>query len=87
MSPANAFNLDQSKMLLFGKELKKKHSKILILGLSKSASKPSLTSSGHTMDLLGLSKTTHPQMNNIPFLNTSLSNGSLHGSLNRPSLR
>ena len=46
---------------------------------------PSLTSSGHTMDLLGLSKTTSPPMNNVSFLHSSL-NGSLHSSLNKSSL-
>ncbi|XP_060578940.1 protein bicaudal C homolog 1-B-like [Ruditapes philippinarum] len=54
-----------------------------LLGLSKP--KVPLSSSAHTMDLLGLSKTTNP-MNEISFLNSGLSNGSLHGSLNSASL-
>ncbi|XP_053384044.1 protein bicaudal C homolog 1-B-like [Mercenaria mercenaria] len=54
-----------------------------LLGLSKP--KIPLSSSAHTMDLLGLSKTTNP-MNEISFLNSGLSNGSLHGSLNSASL-
>ena len=55
----------------------------LLTGLSKP--KTPLSSSAHTMDLLGLSKTTNP-MNEISFLNSGLSNGSLHGSLNSASL-
>ncbi|KAL4239787.1 Protein bicaudal C 1 [Mactra antiquata] len=55
-----------------------------LLGLSNP--KVGLSSSGHTLDLLGLSKNTNPTVNNVHFLNSSLSNGSLHGSLNRNSL-
>lgn len=56
---------------------------LLSIGLDKP--KP-IPSSAHTMDLLGLSKTTDSPMGGLPFHSCDLTNGSLHGSLNRGSL-
>ena len=58
-----------------------------LLGIGLDKPKPSPSSSAHTMDLLGLSKTTDSCMGGaLPFHSSGLLNGSLHGSLNHSSL-
>ncbi|KAH3863168.1 hypothetical protein DPMN_026147, partial [Dreissena polymorpha] len=60
---------------------------LLGLNLGK-PNKPGLSSSAHTMDLLGLSKTTnsHLGMGSLPFHSRNTGGSSLHGSLNHGSL-